>query len=284
MPNPSRSGVRTAIALAMSCHPIPTVGVTLLVTVLAAVAGNGELTVALVASAVLTGQLSIGWSNDLIDADRDSAVQRSDKPLARADGVLSSRAVAVATVMATVATMPLSLALGWRAGGIHLLAVASGWVYNLGVKATAFSALPFAVTFGLFPAVATLALGQHPWPPSWVLLAGALIGVSAHFGNVVPDLDEDAAAGVRGLPHRLGRLASGSVACGSALSAIAVVLLGRAAKLAPVDWLLVIGAVAVAGVAMLSLRHDRHSEAAFYGSMVVAAIGIALIATSGALG
>jgi 4-hydroxybenzoate polyprenyltransferase len=283
MPNPWRSGVRTAIALAASCHPIPTVGVTLLVTVLAAVAGNRGLTVALIALAVLTGQVSIGWSNDLIDADRDTAVHRSDKPLARADGVLSSRAVAVATAVATVATVPLSLALGWRAGGVHLLAVASGWVYNLGVKATALSVLPFAVTFGLFPAVATLPLEQHPWPPPWVLLAGALIGVSAHFGNVVPDLDEDATAGVRGLPHRLGRLASGSVACGSALSAIAAVLLGRAAKPAPVDWLLATGAVAVAGVAMLRLRRNRHSEAAFYGSMAIAAIGIALIASSGAL-
>jgi 4-hydroxybenzoate polyprenyltransferase len=271
------------MALVLSCHPVPTAGVTLLVTVLAAVAGNTILTVALVALAVLAGQLSIGWSNDLIDVDRDAAVRRSDKPLARADGILSSRVVAVATAVATVATVPLSLALGAQAGGVHILAVASGWAYNLGLKTTAFSVLPFALTFGLFPAVATLPLDQHPWPPLWVMLAGALIGVSAHFGNVVPDLAEDAAAGVRGLPHRLGRFASGLIACGAALTAIAVVLICRAATPAPLDWLLGTGAVVVAAVAMLRLRRDIHSEAAFYGSMVIAAIGIALIASSGAL-
>jgi 4-hydroxybenzoate polyprenyltransferase len=260
---------------------VPTAGVTLLVSVLAAVAGNSVPTVALVGCAVLTGQLSIGWSNDLIDADRDTAAHRSDKPLAT--DALASSVVAAATVAAAVATVPLSLALGWRAGLVHLVAVASGWAYNLGLKATVFSVLPYLVTFGLFPAVATLPLTDHPWPPTWVLLAGGLIGASAHFGNVVPDLAEDAAAGVRGLPHRLGRLGSGTAACGVALAAVAVVVLGRGAELRTLDWLLVTAALVVAAAALVDLRRDPLSEAAFYGSMVMAAIGIALIATSGAL-
>ena len=41
--------------------------------------------VALVTAAVLCGQLSIGWSNDLVDLARDRAVGRRDKPLARRD-------------------------------------------------------------------------------------------------------------------------------------------------------------------------------------------------------
>jgi 4-hydroxybenzoate polyprenyltransferase len=167
---------------------------------------------------------------------------------------------------------------------VHLVAVVSGWTYNLGLKATVFSVVPFAVTFGLFPAIATLPLHSAAWPPSWVMLAGALIGVSAHFGNVVPDLAEDAVAGVRGLPHRLGRFASGLTACVAALSAIAVVVIGRTRDLGLVDWLLVAAAVSLAAAAMSALRRDTRSEAAFYGSMLIAAIGIALIASSGALG
>ena len=41
-------------------------------------------------------------------------------------------------------------------------------------------------------------------PPPWVPVAGALLGVGAHLVNALPDLADDAATGVRGLPHRLG--------------------------------------------------------------------------------
>jgi 4-hydroxybenzoate polyprenyltransferase len=37
-----------------------------------------------------------------------------------------------------------------------------------------------------------------------VLVTGALLGVGAHLLNVLPDLADDEATGVRGLPHRLG--------------------------------------------------------------------------------
>lgn len=280
MPPSHRLGPRVR-ALAMSCHPVPALAVTVLVTILAAVAGNTGTTVIVAALAVLSGQLSIGWFNDLLDADKDAAVRRPDKPLAT--GLISRRTVAVATAAAGVATVPLSMALGWRAGVVHLVAVASGWSYNLGLKSTAWSVAPYIVTFGLFPAVATLPLPTHPWPSAWVVLAGALLGVSAHFGNAAPDLAEDAAAGVRGLPHRLGRIGSGAAACSAALAAIVAVSVGRAAALAPLDWLLVSAAVVVAVAGLTALRRNPHSEAAFYGSMVVAAIGITLIATSGSL-
>lgn len=270
------------LGLVRSCHPVPTMGVTALVTVLAIVADNTGEAVTLVALAVLAGQLSIGWSNDLLDADRDAAVHRSDKPLAA--GTISRGAVTAATSVAAAATVPLSLALGWRAGVVHLVAVASGWTYNLMLKSTALSVLPYVVTFGLLPAVATLPLPAHPWPPLWVLTAGALIGVSAHFGNVAPDLDEDAAAGIRGLPHRVGRVGSGVTACGAALAAIAAVLVGQGGPASLLDWAVSVGAVALAASALLALRRNPRSEAAFYSSMAIAALGIALIATSDSLG
>ena len=60
-------------ALALSCHPIPSVAVTAISAGLVALAdlpiGRG----ALVTGAVFTGQLSIGWSNDYLDAERDRA-------------------------------------------------------------------------------------------------------------------------------------------------------------------------------------------------------------------
>jgi 4-hydroxybenzoate polyprenyltransferase len=273
--------VRTVRGLALSCHPIPSVAVTVLVTVLSAVAGNRWLVLALTAGAVLAGQLSIGWSNDLLDADRDAAVRRPDKPIAA--GTIARGTVRAATGIAVVATVALSLALGWRAGAVHLVAVASGWAYNAGLKSTVWSIVPYIVTFGLFPAVATLPLPGHPLPPSWVSVAGALIGVSAHFANAAPDLTEDAAAGVRGLPQRLGRTACGVAACAAALAVVVVITLARGMALSPFDWLLAAVAVAVAVVGLVRLRRDPHTEAAFYGSMLIAALAITMIATSGSL-
>jgi 4-hydroxybenzoate polyprenyltransferase len=37
----------------------------------------------------------------------------------------------------------------------------------------------------------------------WLPVVGALLGVGAHLVNVLPDLDDDAATGVHGLPHRI---------------------------------------------------------------------------------
>ena len=45
-------------------------------------------------AAVLAGQLTIGWGNDLVDAERDRQVGRADKPLAH--GELSTAAVRLA--------------------------------------------------------------------------------------------------------------------------------------------------------------------------------------------
>ena len=66
--------------LLRSCHPEPTAAVTLMITALAVTAGHSAGAVVLIGLAVLAGQLSIGWLNDLLDAERDRAVGRPDKP------------------------------------------------------------------------------------------------------------------------------------------------------------------------------------------------------------
>src|SRR4051794_41679632 len=70
----------------MSCHPGPALAVTVVATLLAVAAGAPARTVALVGAAFGVGQLSIGWSNDWLDAARDVAVGRGDKPVAAGAG------------------------------------------------------------------------------------------------------------------------------------------------------------------------------------------------------
>ncbi|HEU0129078.1 MAG TPA: hypothetical protein VFQ48_10805, partial [Pseudonocardiaceae bacterium] len=87
----------------------------------------------------------------------------------------------------------------------------------------------------------------------------------------------------RGLPHRLGRLGSAVAGCGAALAAIAVILIGQGGPPALLDRVVAGGAVTLSAGALLILRGNPRSEAAFYSSMVIAALGIILIARSGAL-
>ena len=213
--------VSTTGALIRTSHPVPGGVVTVLVTLLAVIAGHGPVGVLIVAAAVLSGQLSIGWLNDLLDVSRDGAAQRVDKPLA--SGELSAEVVRRALVLTTAACVPLSFALGPKAGATHLLVVASGWAYDLGLKATVVSWLPYAIAFGALPAVVTFALPGSPAVAASVATATALLGVGAHFLNVVPDIDADRSVGVRGLPQRLG--ARGSRAAGAISLAAACVVL-----------------------------------------------------------
>jgi 4-hydroxybenzoate polyprenyltransferase len=190
-------------ALLRASHPGPTVAVTAITALLAVAAGHGLGTGLVVTGAVAVGQLTIGWSNDVIDAGRDREVGRADKPVAR--GEVSEALVRRMITAAAAACLVLSVACGLASAGVHLLlVVGSGWAYNLGLKRGAWSGLPYAIAFGALPAVITLALPDPQWPPVWMVAAGALLGVGAHLMNALPDLADDAQTGVHGLPHRLG--------------------------------------------------------------------------------
>ncbi|HMO12442.1 MAG TPA: UbiA family prenyltransferase [Actinotalea sp.] len=206
-----------------AAHGAPALLVTAIGGALAAAAGAGAARTALVASAVLAGQLSMGWSNDWIEAARDRRSSRRDKPVV-ADG-LDPAALRRAALGALPLCAVLSLAAGWVAGGAHLVAVCLAWAYNARLKATWWSWAPYAGAFGLLPLFAVLG-GTGQVPAGWVVLAGALLGTGAHVANVLPDLADDEAAGVRGLPHRLGRRASGALAPGLLLTGTAVAVLG----------------------------------------------------------
>lgn len=266
----------TLRGLALACHPGPTVVVTAIAAALAAGVGGTPGQTGRVAAAVLAGQLSIGWSNDWVDAARDRAVAREDKPVVR--GLVSVDALRAAASWAAAACVLLSALLGAAAGGLHLLAVAGGWSYNVRLKRTVWSGAPFALSFGLLPVLVVLATGQRP--AVWVAAAGALLGVGAHVANVLPDLEDDARTGVRGLAHRLGRTRAGVAAPALLGAAVAVVVLAPPGQPRPA--VAAAGLVAVAtGVAagVVALRRHR-SRLPFTLSMVVAALCVGLLVTA----
>ena len=135
----------SVVALIRACHPGPTAAVTTHCGSARHLVGALRSLLVVVGATVLVGQLSIGWSNDWLDAERDAAAGRLDKPTTP----WVSRTVDAALVSAVgrgpvgSAVAPHRVERVW-----HLLLVASGWAYNLGLKKTAWSPVPYAVGFG----------------------------------------------------------------------------------------------------------------------------------------
>jgi 4-hydroxybenzoate polyprenyltransferase len=208
-----------------------------------------------VALAVLAGQLSVGWSNDYLDRDRDRHAGRTDKPIVV--GAVSARAVGIGALVTAGACVPLSFASGWRAALVHLGAVATAWAYNARLKDSALSPLPYTLAFGALPIFVTLGLPRHPMPLGWGIAAAALLGTGAHFVNTLPDFDDDARTGVRGLPHRLGPHVS--IAIAAVLMATAAAMAGLAAPGAPDDGAvaLLVLAFATIGAVVVAASLDR---------------------------
>lgn len=264
---------RALKGLALASHPGPTIAVTTLLTVVAWSAGRDALGCLLVAAAVLTGHLSIGWSNDAIDAARDTMVARTDKPIVA--GLVTRRTVWIGAVIAAVVCVPLSLASGLLAGLVHVVVVAMAWAYNLRLKSTSISWVPYAIAFGLFPSFVTLGTPpDHAWAPWWAAAATALLGVGAHLANVVPDLADDAATGVRGWPHRFG----------AAARFIAPVPLATAAVLlavAPAGPVGIAGWITLAVVAVLLAIIVLWRQAPFLVTLAVAVVSVVLLVLRG---
>lgn len=270
---------RAGAALALACHPGPTLAVTAVTGVLAVAVGHRLGSGVLVTAAVLTGQLSIGWGNDWLDRDRDRSSARRDKPLAA--GAVGPATVLAAALAAAGGCIVLSLLTGAVPGVLHLSAVASAWAYNIGVKATAASPLPFAVSFGLLPAFVVAAAPGSQQAPIWMVVAGALLGTGAHFANVLPDLDHDLATGVRGLGHRIGRRGCSAAAAVLLMAAVAVLALGPPGPLTAGSWAAVL-LTAPVGASGLVLARRPGSRAAFTAVLAIAVVAVVLLVASGA--
>lgn len=265
------------VGLALACHPGPVAAVTALACALAAGVGLSPGRLALVGAAVLAGQLSVGWCNDAHDVRRDALAGRRGKPVA--DGAVPVRVAWGAAAVAGVLCVPLSLACGLLAGTVHLAAVAAAWLYNLRLKATALSWVPYAVGFAALPSLVALAAPGAPWPRWWAVAAGALLGVAAHLGDTLPDVEADRAAGIRGLPHRLGATGTRLLLPVPLLGATAVLALGPPgpAGAGALAALSLAGVVALAGLVLG--RWWR--KAALAGAVAVAAANLALLLASG---
>ena len=253
--------------LARSAHPMPVIAVTVLTAALAISVGGFGTRILPVVLAVVTGQLVVGWTNDIIDRDRDAASGRRDKPIAMG---LVSPAVAVRFAVGTfIVCVVASLACGVVPGAIHLVfGVGSAVAYNAGVKSTLWSWAPYTVAFGALPAVVYLSVGQG-FPPLWMAIVGGLLGFGAHLVNVLPDLYDDAATGVHGFPHRLPQRTVAPVAATVLVLASIVGLLGSGSARV---WIALPVVLVFATAACLG-----RGKIPFYAAVMIAAVDVAVL-------
>ena len=156
-----------------------------------------------IAFGVFTGQLVVGWSNDLYDYKDDLMHNRQNKPLV--SGVISqSYLKRWLTFMVPFSFVANLLGpLGFKGGLVYMFGISMGVAYNFYFKFNVFSWLPYALAFAALPSC--IAISKDVTPPVWMWLGGALLGSAAHFINVIKDMDQDRASGIGGAPQRIGK-------------------------------------------------------------------------------
>jgi 4-hydroxybenzoate polyprenyltransferase len=270
------------VALIKSSHPEPGAAVTVAMTLLAIGVGHRGWAILGIFAAVAATQLSVGWVNDWLDADRDRVAGRRDKPVA--SGAVSRRTVGIAGLISSLVIPLLGLPFGLAATICITLVGVFALLYDWPLKSTPLSVLPYLVAFGLLPAFVVVALPGHPAPPVWLVAAGSLLGGGAHFANVLPDLADDAATGVRGLPHLIGATGSTVAAAVLLLAATLTLVFGPAG---PPSWAGIAAAVAavvVLPIGWYAARRMRGRPVAMFRAVIaVALIDVLLLIFSGSV-
>lgn len=177
----------------------------------------------LIAFGVFTGQLVVGWSNDLYDYADDLKHNRLNKPLV-AGTITPNYLMKWLRFMVPFSFVANLLGpLGFKGGLVYMFGISMGVAYNFYFKYNVFSWLPYALAFAALPSC--IAISKDITPPVWMWLGGAIFGSAAHFINVIKDIDQDRLSGIGGLPQRIGKRKSIFVAALLiALGALAIFL------------------------------------------------------------
>jgi 4-hydroxybenzoate polyprenyltransferase len=256
-------------------HPFPSVLDGLVSGAIAAIAGASlDLTVRIGLAMTLL-QLGIGTVNDIVDAPRDAG-RKAGKPIPA--GLVSPQAAWILAIAVFVVGTTLSAGVSAVTGLLALVVIAIGLAYDLRLKGTAWSWLPFAVgipilaVFGWVGATGTL-------DPIFAILvpSAAVAGGALAVGNAVVDVERDQGAGVSSVAVAFGL--GGATRLAAALFATVWALAWMSAAWLRVDWPIVaaigiLGLVPVAAAALAGRATSERRERLWQ----VEAIGLALLA------
>ena len=181
--------------LAQLIHPGPSLATTAAALGLALVFQvrlDGRLV--LIGVTVLLTQLSISALNEWADRWRDALANRR-RPVAM--GRIRPGAALGLAILFGVASLATANAFGWRSLLLVAAGLAAGWSYDLFLKPTAFSVVPFAIGFPLLALWVAVAAGRPLHSPLILFVGGVPLAVAIHLADAIPDRKIDATAGLR---------------------------------------------------------------------------------------
>jgi 4-hydroxybenzoate polyprenyltransferase len=185
-------------------HPGPSLLVTV---VLVAIAGLAEhrvpdtTRILQLIGAMLPVQLCIGVINDVVDLPAD-ALTKPHKPLVR--GVISrSTATWVGVVLGAVG-LAVATTINPATLLFDTLALAAGLAYDLGLRRTPLSWVPWWAGMAVLPLEGYASVGSIPTQLLVLVPLTGLVAIGLHFANALPDIDGDRRAGRRSLPVLAG--------------------------------------------------------------------------------
>jgi len=278
--NPSRPSIRQQmLGLLLVSHPIPSamfvVGLALFSCV-AAVAAHRPIVpgrFVLLLAGLACAKIAIGATNDVRDLELDS-LSRPEKPIVR--GLIMKRQATLVAWASAGGVFLFMTPLGLAPLILCLSIEALGLAYDFGLKGTPFSALVFAGWFPLIPLLAWVVFGEHQSFLPWLVPMGALLGVAMHVSNSLPDIEDDLANGVRGLPHVLGTGRSLAVAWGLPLVTLILMWVLDLTGAAPAQLvgMLVASAATVLSIGLaVALFAQRPEPATLRSTFIIQALG-----------
>lgn len=184
-------------------HPVPVLAV-LLATAAFAVTLGSPLTLGpfLRLIGTMAGiQLATGALNDYVDVSLDRQ-SKPWKPLV--SGALRPETALWLTVAGLLGALVLVAPLGLVTAALAILGAGTGVVYNLYLKRTAWSWLPYLVALPLLPIWVWTALRGWDVRLLWLYPLGGFMVVALYLADTLPDIQDDARYGIRGFAHRLG--------------------------------------------------------------------------------
>jgi 4-hydroxybenzoate polyprenyltransferase len=201
---PRRAWLRSLRGYLLLPHLVPVIIVELATVGFAVIAWNGIPPLGLLSRlllAMLGGQLAIGAINDIVDFPDDS-IGKPQKPLPSGAVSMSGARGMVAVGLGLIVFFGLSL--GPVSFGLLALGTGAGIAYDLWLKRSSWSWLPYFIALPLLPIWVFVTLGR---PDTRMLLLypmGALAAIGVHLAQALPDVAVDRTAGMRTPTSRLG--------------------------------------------------------------------------------
>jgi 4-hydroxybenzoate polyprenyltransferase len=277
--------IRAVAGLARLVHPFPSALDAAVTVALALLAGASSGRALLLGASMLAIQLSIGAFNDLFDLPADMVAGRS-KPLV--DGRVGARPALGVGIACGLAGLVLAGFAGLATGLVACAGYGIGLAYDLRLKASPWSWLPYAAGIPLLPVFAWIgATGELPGPILVLAGLGVLGGASLAIANALADAERDTASRTTTVATALGR--PRAIRLG-ALLALLVAGIATTSAFALAGWIpgtgvTAAGAAGIVAGLMLGFqgRLQRAWEVQAIGLAILAAGWVASLAAAGFL-